>query len=345
MFTAALSISICCLFFAGIPRASAYSDRIHFGADHLHGDAAMPITTQCVHCQKTLRVPDSLAGKRGKCPECGGVFDIPADGVPATAGSSPSPIQAAAPNPVAAPPPAFSESTGDDFDFSEGARRPMSREGAAHPDTFRKLYNAMLFLLLGGMAVAFGGAVILVVISAAARDTSSNNFEEVARFEDGRMQPVRRAPRASSSDEVPPIVVAAMIAVFGLVAVMMIGYVVAFFTFLYKGWALIQDGRARTTPGLAIALLFIPCFNLYWNFVAQRGLAEDLNYYAISRRLKIQHASVGMMTAALVLQLCGMIPFIGGLFSLTGLVLHLIALNTIKHAAMGIASAKLGLTE
>ena len=39
--------------------------------------------------------------------------------------------------------------------------------------------------------------------------------------------------------------------------------------------ASIQDGYARTTPGLAVGLMFIPVFNIYWQFVALKGLAED----------------------------------------------------------------------
>lgn len=37
----------------------------------------MPIELKCVKCQKPLRVPDSAAGKRAKCPECGELMSVP----------------------------------------------------------------------------------------------------------------------------------------------------------------------------------------------------------------------------------------------------------------------------
>ena len=32
---------------------------------------------KCPHCNKALSAQDELAGKRGKCPTCGGVFTVP----------------------------------------------------------------------------------------------------------------------------------------------------------------------------------------------------------------------------------------------------------------------------
>ena len=35
------------------------------------------IRTRCPHCQEPVKAPDSLAGKKGRCPECGGVIPLP----------------------------------------------------------------------------------------------------------------------------------------------------------------------------------------------------------------------------------------------------------------------------
>jgi hypothetical protein len=51
------------------------------------------------------------------------------------------------------------------------------------------------------------------------------------------------------------------------------------FILLYKFWQVVQDGFARTSPAKAVGFLFIPFFNLYWNFPAYFGLAKDLNRY------------------------------------------------------------------
>ncbi len=37
------------------------------------------IRTRCPHCQEPLKAPAALAGKKGRCPECGGVVPLPAD--------------------------------------------------------------------------------------------------------------------------------------------------------------------------------------------------------------------------------------------------------------------------
>ena len=52
------------------------------------------------------------------------------------------------------------------------------------------------------------------------------------------------------------------------------------FVLLFKFWQVVQDGFACTTPAKAIGFLFIPVFNLYWNFVAIFGLSKELNRYS-----------------------------------------------------------------
>jgi len=70
----------------------------------------MAITLSCT-CGKTLRVPENLAGKKGKCPACGAVLEIPTD-VPELAPLEAEPVAASSPPPgtlapqaVAPPPP------------------------------------------------------------------------------------------------------------------------------------------------------------------------------------------------------------------------------------------------
>ena len=43
------------------------------------GPAEEPIAFLCEQCGRKLLVPASAAGKRGKCPHCGGLFKIPAE--------------------------------------------------------------------------------------------------------------------------------------------------------------------------------------------------------------------------------------------------------------------------
>jgi len=42
----------------------------------------VPIQVTCPSCQTTLKTADSSAGKRAKCPKCGGIIEIPAAPTP-----------------------------------------------------------------------------------------------------------------------------------------------------------------------------------------------------------------------------------------------------------------------
>src|SRR5262245_48936354 len=62
----------------------------------------MAIKIKCPSCQKVLNVKDSMAGKRGACPNCKFMLSIPAAAPPA---SAPPSTPAAPSRPPAAPPP------------------------------------------------------------------------------------------------------------------------------------------------------------------------------------------------------------------------------------------------
>ena len=64
--------------------------------------------------------------------------------------------------------------------------------------------------------------------------------------------------------------------------------VIANYVFIYKMWKAIQDGHARTSPGKAVGLLFVPLFNIYWIFQVLPGYATDFN--AFVQRHQIQGA-------------------------------------------------------
>ncbi len=70
----------------------------------------------------------------------------------------------------------------------------------------------------------------------------------------------------------------------------------------YRFWQIIQDGFQQTTPGKAVGFLFIPIFNLYWNFVAFFGLSKDMNRYVDRHFSNIPAQTV--RKASPVLSLC-----------------------------------------
>lgn len=48
---------------------------------------------------------------------------------------------------------------------------------------------------------------------------------------------------------------------------------------VHKMWKVIPAQYARTTPGKAVGFLLIPFFNIYWNFQAYWGWAQDYKKY------------------------------------------------------------------
>jgi hypothetical protein len=83
--------------------------------------------------------------------------------------------------------------------------------------------------------------------------------------------------------------------------------------FLYRAWAQIQDGRARTTPGKAVGFRFIPIFNFYWEFVAVKGLGEDIEHYARAKRIAINPIAKWLALSYCIMMIVGYIlPFVVG---------------------------------
>lgn len=92
--------------------------------------------------------------------------------------------------------------------------------------------------------------------------------------------------------------------------------IVVYYVLLYKAWSAIQDGHARTTPAAAVGLMFVPLFNLYWQFQVIWGFAVDYNRYIERHRLGVARLPDGLFLTANIL-MCGMvIPFLNLLVAL-----------------------------
>lgn len=57
---------------------------------------------------------------------------------------------------------------------------------------------------------------------------------------------------------------------------------------VYKMWRVVPEAFARTTPGRAVFLLFVPLFNIYWMFQAYWGWTKDFNRFASNRGLRVR---------------------------------------------------------
>lgn len=115
---------------------------------------------------------------------------------------------------------------------------------------------------------------------------------------------------------------------------------IAYLTWLWLCWGLIQDGKARTTPGKAVGFLFIPLYNLFWNFTALEGLSADLNGYAARWQIRAPRANSSLAYLACLCAVCSLIPFVGMLASLVNLVAMPLAVYSITASAAAISDAR-----
>lgn len=91
------------------------------------------------------------------------------------------------------------------------------------------------------------------------------------------------------------------------------GHFILGLVWLHGSWASLPHGarvnRAgrRISPGEAVGLLFVPCFNVYWTFAANIGLAEALERLAERRQVLVSSPRT-LATAAAIGQI---VPYCG----------------------------------
>ena len=69
--------------------------------------------------------------------------------------------------------------------------------------------------------------------------------------------------------------------------------------FVYRMWKALAACAPRTTPGLAVGLLFVPLLNLYWIFRVFWGWTRDYNRHA-----REKSAALPRMPEGVALALC-----------------------------------------
>jgi hypothetical protein len=126
-----------------------------------------------------------------------------------------------------------------------------------------------------------------------------------------------------------------LIGIPALIAAAVINYIL-----LYRFWLLIQDGKARTSPGAAVGFCFIPFFNFYWLYVAYVGLAKDINLYCNERNINCLKVSEGLALAWYILALVTMVPYAGIVTGIPLLVIHIIMLKQFVDTAKAIMAFK-----
>jgi hypothetical protein len=131
------------------------------------------------------------------------------------------------------------------------------------------------------------------------------------------------------------IVTCSLLLLFGLAAILYGASI--WYLLLYKAWAVIQDGKASTTPEKAVGYIFIPFYDFYWVFRAWYGLARDYNRYVARYGFKTPKMREGLFLAFCILSICSaalsiptpyiQITFLGSLVGLASLVIFIITSN------------------
>lgn len=125
-------------------------------------------------------------------------------------------------------------------------------------------------------------------------------------------------------------------------ALVLLYLVVVLWVLMYKAWAAIQDGYARTTPGKAVGFMFIPFFNIYWIFQALHGFAKDYNTYLDRHGVSAPKLTEGLFLAICILTLVSLVPFLGILAALVNVVLVIIVAGKVCDAVNALPPAGRG---
>ena len=102
-----------------------------------------------------------------------------------------------------------------------------------------------------------------------------------------------------------------------------------FYMLLYHAWWAIQGSTARTTPGKAVGFMFIPFFNIYWQFQALAGWAKDYNQHLAQSGLDRpdKRANEGLFLTQCILVCCLVVPFVNILVILALLPISLVNIS------------------
>lgn len=119
------------------------------------------------------------------------------------------------------------------------------------------------------------------------------------------------------------------VVIVGIAMIPMLYGAIVFMTLVYKMWASIQDGHARTSPGKAIGFMFIPFFNFYWAFQAIWGFSKDYNSYIDRHSVSAAKLPEGLFLTYNILTLTGWIPFLGVLLVAANFVIMIMMVSKI----------------
>lgn len=111
---------------------------------------------------------------------------------------------------------------------------------------------------------------------------------------------------------------------------------VFFCLIIHRLWSIIPANIAKTTPGKAIGLWFVPFFNFYWIFVAFHGLAQALNVETKKHSILNKEVNESMSLTYCILICCSIIPYLGIIASIAGIVILILTVKQMKDAGIAL---------
>lgn len=109
---------------------------------------------------------------------------------------------------------------------------------------------------------------------------------------------------------------------------------------IYRMWSAIDDGTTRPTKGLAIGLLFVPVFNLYWQFRAIAGYPQAYNDYLDRHSLDTPRLGGGLFVAVCVLNILGVVPLLGLITAAVNLLLMIALISKVCDAVNALSGPR-----
>lgn len=111
---------------------------------------------------------------------------------------------------------------------------------------------------------------------------------------------------------------------------------------LSLAWKLIHDPQfaPRNSPDKAVGLLFVPIFNIYWNFEAYKGFMEDANRYMDLKGIHGLRADVQFANVYCMLFIFLIIPYLGWIMLLALWVMKPILISRLKNTLLHILTQR-----
>ncbi len=107
---------------------------------------------------------------------------------------------------------------------------------------------------------------------------------------------------------------------------------VMWYVLIYKMWSALPSGWGRTTPGKAVAFMFVPLFNVYWLFQVWWGWAQDYNRFVSENNAPVPRMPEGLALTMCILVFVSAIPLINLFSGIALLIVQIILVSKVINA-------------